>query len=296
MKHHLKMDIMKHKLTDSNAPPQSRGNPQCMNATMHECLPDFVIQAGVNAERLQHRDCSRFARGKPVEAANIPAPGVLFRPTGRDGPVLTSSSGPPGSSQMIFGVPAWLEQEKPLPTSPKERGEERSRGKPSVASGKPPAARGKPLVVGSRKPVARGKPPEEDGNRGPYARGMPPIARGKPLTARGKPPMTRGMPPAARDKPDVARDRGHPPEVEYDVFHRAKLPEKGEVWKKVGRRKTVVCGRVPLGLGCAKAKLPEMGEVWNGSKGIEQVNHSHQLNRKTRRRPQPSPAPRIRDW
>jgi hypothetical protein len=46
---------------------------------------------------------------------------------------------------------------------------------------------------------------------------------------KSQPLKARGQPPAARGKPPKARDRGHPPEVEYNGFHRVKLPEMGEV-------------------------------------------------------------------
>ena len=225
---------MKHRIIDSNAPPQSRGTPvQCLNAypdstrligtdrpqkrayRMHEC---------VNEERLQDQGCSRFARGKPVVAAKTPALGVLFRPTGRDGPArLCNSGGPPVSIMFIRGAPAWLISEG------EGRGEGRGVGKKQRAESREQRAEGRELRA-----VARGKPLTARSQQ-PAARGKPPMTRGKTLTARGQPP--------------VARDRGHPPEVEYDVFHRAKLPEMGEVWKKVRSRKSEAGSvrRVPLG-------------------------------------------------
>lgn len=128
-----------------------------------------------------------------------------YRFTGRDGPVLKLSTGPPTGSKMIRGAPDWL-------------------------------ARGTPVAsIGKNK--GRGK----DGSRGPYARGMPGewvIAKthkcvigynGQPVTsdqrqatARGKPlqcmnavevegigkvrvqqPVARGKLPAARGKPHI---------------------------------------------------------------------------------------------
>jgi hypothetical protein len=176
---------------------------------------------------------------------------------------------------MIFGVPAWLEEEGRGEGKGRGRGEGKGRGRGegkeqraesrelrAVARGKPPEASGKQLTARGKeqraesrelREVARGKPEEcgnagmhecvnKDGTGGQYARGKPPSARGMPPGARGKPLTARGQPP-------VARDRGHPPEVEFDVFHRA--------------------------------NLPEMGEVCTGNRGTEQVNQSHQLNSNT---------------
>ena len=165
-----------------------------------------------------------------------------IRLTGHDGParlchsggyVLTSSSGPPGL-KPIRGAPAWLARgkKKPLPTSPKERGEERSRGMPWLARGTPIRAGRQELEERSR-----GKPGEgvnalmlapieaiggmnEDGYRGPYARGMPGKA-GRPE------PEAGSQPPVAGGKPPDARDRGHPPKTEYDDFHRAEKARNG---------------------------------------------------------------------
>jgi hypothetical protein len=146
IKCHLKMDKMKNKLKDSNAPPQTRGTPfQCRNAGMQEC---------VNEKRMENRSCSRFVAGVPAVSAKFPVKYLLFRSTGRDGP--------PGLYETTSGVPAWLE--------------------------------------------------EEDGSRKTEARSQPPAARGKPL---------------------VARDRGHPPEAQYDSFHRANRTKTREVRTEV---------------------------------------------------------------
>ena len=93
---------MKHKLRDSNAPPQTRGTPVIAchfegGTTEKSASAAFKSNRFLTPfEMTGTRNCSQFARGKPAEVKMQPLSGLHFRTAGRDGPVRASSSDPPG--------------------------------------------------------------------------------------------------------------------------------------------------------------------------------------------------------
>jgi hypothetical protein len=226
---------MKNKLKDSNAPPRTRGTPVIAchfegSMTEKSVTTAFKSNGFLSLFGMTRFDGTATARGTPVVAkmqtvARVPVistirhvmelegscskeqisfPADSYRDRGRNDSAFRSTGrdGPPGS-EMIPGAPAWLARGTPVEGRGRDQGKEQcqDRAKGPYARGKPPAANS--LVISTRE-EERSATFRADCNRFLPVFGM---------TARGKSQTTRG----------------HPPGTKYDAFHRAKLPEMGEI-------------------------------------------------------------------
>jgi hypothetical protein len=208
-------DSYRNGMTRSEGTATTRGKP-----VVAEMQPVAGVPVISTIRHVMEKSLSRFIGKRSHLMEQISPPRTrgwdwdrndsTFSPTGGDGSArLCHSGGPPGSN-MISGVSAWLARgsKKPLPTSPKGRGKERSRGNP-------------------------GECMSESGARGPDARSMPIADLSTCVVPDNVEEEKVGSwkTEVGKQQP-AARDRGHPPEAKYNAYHRANQSEMGVVRTK----------------------------------------------------------------